>query len=315
MGRNSGAAMSTEITAEDGRSFPPSPDSGGEGPHEPADAGLAPLLDQAKKRATKGVGRGRAMLDRLGAKAQLPRFPWLGRVGRTFRERSRSDVLDRDYRRFLRSAHRVMIDRWGEGLFFTPTAGRVPLRQLHVRSINRIAGSDYLPTPLFVFDWAMEAIPESPREFVFVDYGAGRGRVMLLAAQRPFRKVLGVEFAEELHNDAVMNIAQFPRSRMRCRDVECVLEDAVRFDPPPNENAVLYFFNPFGPRVFSDALMRIVESYRANPRRLYIVLVDPVLANMVDETGMFQPVRLMPYTQTKVRLFSPYDIAVYRSLA
>ena len=47
----------------------------------------------------------------------------------------------------------------------------------------------------------------------FVDYGAGKGRVLLLASQHPFAAIGGIEFAEELHDDATMNIAQFPRSR------------------------------------------------------------------------------------------------------
>lgn len=262
----------------------------------------------------KPVGLVSGALAGLGGLFRPSRFPVIARLNHRIAERSRFDALGRDYRNFLTTVHQRVIDGWGERLFFAPTTGKTALRQLHVRSINRIAGSDYKPTPRLVFDWAMDCIDDNLRDFVFVDYGAGRGRVLLLASQRPFRRVQGVEFAEELHNDALMNIAQYPRSRMKCRDVDCTLDDAVRYDPP-DERAILYFFNPFGPRVFTDALARIVESYRANPRRLYLVLVDPMLADMVEDTGLFERRPVPKATKLKVDLFSPYEIAVYRSLA
>ena len=45
------------------------------------------------------------------------------------------------------------------------------------------------------------------REFSFVDYGSGKGRVLMLAAAYPFRRILGVEFSESLDRVARDNIA------------------------------------------------------------------------------------------------------------
>lgn len=310
--------MSTESHSEPEQRAPLPPRANAESLTRRREDGLAGVMFKIRRGFAslfaKPVAGMHVVGDAVRSFFRPSRFPWLARVNRRIKERSRFDALGRDYRNFLATAHQRVVDGWRERLFFAPTVGRTALRQLHVRSINRIAGSDYKPTPRLVFDWALEAIDENLRDFAFVDYGAGRGRVLLLAAERPFLKVRGVEFAEELHNDAVMNIAQYPRSRMKCRDVECTLDDAVRYDPP-DEKAVLYFFNPFGPRVFADALSRIVESYRANPRRMYLILVDPLLADSVDETQIFQPVPLPKTTQAKIGLFSPYEIAVYRSLA
>ena len=97
-----------------------------------------------------------------------------------------------------------------------------------------------------------------------------------------------IEFAEELHDDATMNIAQFPRSRMKCRNVECVLDDASQVGPPDGE-AVHYFFNPFSREVFAEVLNNIVVSYRKRPRRLYLILVDqPEVADLINNSGVFQ---------------------------
>jgi hypothetical protein len=58
-----------------------------------------------------------------------------------------------------------------------------------------------------------------------------------------------------------------------------------------------------------------VVSYRQRPRRLYLILVDPVATDLVDESGVFARMELPTQERLKVRLFSPYEIAIYRSLA
>src|SRR5262249_32042587 len=148
------------------------------------------------------------------------------------------------------------------------------------------SGHDYKPTPALIFKLALAAVAEDdiPR-MNFVDYGAGKGRALLLASQYPFAAVGGIEFAEELHDNATMNIAQFPRSRMKCRNVECVLDDVVNITPLEGE-AVHYFFNPFGPEIFAEVLRGIVAAYHARPRRLYVSLVDMDAAELMHKTGV-----------------------------
>jgi hypothetical protein len=158
------------------------------------------------------------------------------------------------------------------------------------------------------------AIDYDLSRLTFVDYGEGKGRVLLLASQHPFQAIGGIEFAEELHDDATMNIAQFPRSRMKCRNVECVLDDAAELGPPEGES-VHYFFNPFSREVFAEVLDNIVVSYRRRPRRLYLVLVDPVATDLIDQSGVFQRHALPQLERLKVKAFSPYEVALYRSLA
>jgi hypothetical protein len=184
-----------------------------------------------------------------------------------------------------------------------------------VRGNNRASGHDYKPTPNFVFKWALAAVAEEDvSRMSFVDYGAGKGRVMLLASQYPFTQVGGIEFAEELHDNAAMNIAQFPRSQMKCRNVECVLDDVVNITPVDGA-AVHYFFNPFGPEIFAEVLKGIVASYHARPRRLYVILIDMEAAELMHKTGVFQEIKLPPAERMQAQTLSPYTIAVYRSLA
>ncbi len=271
------------------------------------------VQNRAQKIVRRSASRGKTALKRSGVSAITHVSPRAANFLRKLRARSGVAALDRDWRQFLKTVHRSVFDRKFDALFFAKTAPVALLRRLHVASINRLSGSDYKATPTLVFAWAMRALDDDLRNFTFIDYGAGRGRVLMLASEYDFKRVIGIEFASELHDDAIMNIQQFPRSRMKCRDVECILDDVVRF-VPPDEPSVYYFFNPFGPAILQDAIDKIVQSYRAHPRRLYLVLVDPVLADIVGDSGIFRPLPLPPRERTRLNLFSPYRVAVYRSV-
>ena len=220
--------------------------------------------------AASKVGLARAV--EIGRENVLPE---LERAGAKLREHTRRDRLERDYRDYLLKLHARVLDPPIESLFFKPTKDPIPLAGLTIRGNNRAHGHDYRPTPCRLFEWTIAALDHDLSRLTFVDHGAGKGRVLLLAAQYPFHAIGGIEFAEELHDDAVMNIAQFPRSRMKCRNVECVLDDASALGPPDGE-AVHYFFNPFSREVFAEVLNNIVVSYRQRPRRLYLILIEPV---------------------------------------
>src|SRR5439155_6389857 len=111
-------------------------------------------------------------------------------------------------------------------------------------------------------------IPLEP--FTLVDMGSGLGRVLLLASQRPFRRVIGVEFALELHEAAIENIRGFPKTRMICRDVTALLGDAAAFDFPP-EPLVVYFNNPFSENVMAKVIENLANSYERQRRAIVVV--------------------------------------------
>jgi hypothetical protein len=238
----------------------------------------------------------------------------LKRGKRKSSERARPSRFKNDYNRLLLRLNERTLDHLVERLFFVPTKMPMSIANLTVRGPNKPLAHDYRSTPSLVFECALSAVDDDLSRFSFIDYGAGKGRALLLASQHPFRRIMGVEFAEELHDDALMNIAQFPRSRMKCRNVECVLEDATNMQAVEGE-AVHYFFDPFEPQIFAEVLARIADSYHAHPRRLYLILVDTDSADMIHKTGIFQKVDLPFFDRLMARLLSPYSISVYRSLA
>src|SRR3989304_230092 len=79
--------------------------------------------------------------------------------------------------------------------------------------------------------------------------------------------------------------------RRRCRSANGVLDEASRGGPPDGE-AVHYFFDPFSREVFAEVLNNLVVSYRKRPRRLYLILIEPVATDLIDNSGVFQRLAL-----------------------
>jgi hypothetical protein len=133
----------------------------------------------------------------------------------------------------------------------------------------------YEPTPADVFREMIVKIPFDPRDFVFVDFGSGKGKVLMLAAHYPFRRVVGVELWEDLHRIALENLASF-RERADCAaDVTSLRMNAADFSLP-DVPLVLYFFNPFPEAVLTRVLSNLGESLARAPRRVYVLFYAPV---------------------------------------
>jgi 16S rRNA G966 N2-methylase RsmD len=125
----------------------------------------------------------------------------------------------------------------------------------------------YVATDYETFTEAIRHVGVRPGEDVFVDYGSGKGRIVMLAAELPFRRVIGVEFSSQLHEIASENLARTKR-----QNVELVLADATQWKLP-KEATVLFFFNPFDGEVLARVCANIRESLAEAPRKLTIIYV------------------------------------------
>jgi len=162
----------------------------------------------------------------------------------------------------------------------TATWVRVP--ELDTSSANLEHAVRYEPSSIEEFQLLMNKLKIDHADFTFVDYGSGKGRVLMLAAEYPFKRILGVEFAESLDHIAQENIATLGADAQR---IETFLMDATEFDPPP-EPLVLYFFHPFGVPALRRVLDRVLASLERDPRPAYVVMTGPPeLAETVMQSG------------------------------
>ena len=104
---------------------------------------------------------------------------------------------------------------------------------------------------------------------VFVDFGSGKGRVVILAARLPFKRVIGIEFSHELNEIARRNVTM-ARAALRCKDVELVTADAREYEVPDDSTA-FYLANPFTGETLDRVLEGIHASLRRAPRAITVI--------------------------------------------
>jgi SAM-dependent methyltransferase len=170
---------------------------------------------------------------------------------------------------------------WFDRTRHVSTCGAVPLDGLRLAGENK-QGFMYLPARSAAVRLALNNLPiNDHQKYTFVDLGSGKGRMLFLAAEYPFRQIEGVEFAEELHLEAQQNIARYRNRRKRCSEIASIHADAADYEFPL-DNLVIALFNPFGADVMQRVLARIRESVLRSPRDVIMMLLFPELATVVD---------------------------------
>ncbi len=180
------------------------------------------------------------------------------------------------------------------------TSVTVPLDELGVDGPGR---REYKPSGWRALSRGLRGIPISERD-VFVDYGAGLGRVVAQAAQKPFGRAVGLELSDQLAAEGRRYLAG--RRRLRC-SAEIVTGDAATWELP-DDATVLYLNNSFTGDVLDACMRQIGASLRRRPRVAWLLYVNPSEPERIVGTGLFEPVR-----RVSNRGRHADDIIVYRT--
>lgn len=177
------------------------------------------------------------------------------------------------------------------------TCGIAELKGLTIAGENVNHGVFYHPShPKFLFE-VLGALDIDFNCYAFVDLGSGKGRALLVASEFPFLEVQGVEFARELHEVAVGNIASYRSASQRCKKVQSVNTDAVEFEFPLAP-LVLYLFNPFGPAVLTPVLRNLQESLNTQPRDVLLIYLAAFHGDLVESETMLKCIDRSTYHNT-----------------
>jgi len=152
--------------------------------------------------------------------------------------------------------------------------------------------SAYQPTePAFFREMMsmMASLEIDFQAFTFIDVGSGKGRALLMAADYPFRRVLGVELLPDLHRVAQANIRAYKSATQRCFEVEAVAADARAF-LFPTEPILVYLFNPLPEAALIEMLSNLERSLGENPRTVYVLYHNPLLEHVLASRAAFQKI-------------------------
>lgn len=147
----------------------------------------------------------------------------------------------------------------------TNTAGVISVAELVTSSKRKELASCYASTPGYEFRKILAHLDIDYRNYTFVDFGCGKGKVLFYAYDYGFQRVIGVEFCD-LADIAKANMLKYDK-----RDCSRVIKgDAVDFVIPA-EPCVLYFANPFSDLVSKEVLANIFAAYNRGNKAIYII--------------------------------------------
>ena len=214
----------------------------------------------------------------------------------------------------MRSVY-ASLRRWSERIRFDRPAGIettkiVPLSTLGLDARHR---QDYHPTPWPLLKRALSEYQPRTHD-VFIDFGCGKGRVLVEAAKYPFRRVIGVEISSELADIARQNVER-SRSTLACQAIEVITADVVNFQLP-DDVTVVYFFDPFHGDIFSTVIANLLSSLHRRPRVLTIIYMDPeeeqclldAGAQLIKSLGGMRPTRKWSQ-ENSVRIYELSPVA------
>jgi CelD/BcsL family acetyltransferase involved in cellulose biosynthesis len=164
--------------------------------------------------------------------------------------------------------------RWFDWRNRVDTDVRIAVAELHIDSRLARHAVHYEATSIPKFERAMRLLRHRADGFTFVDLGSGKGRVLMLAALRPFRRVIGVEISQRLHEAAVGNVAAFSARYRGTAPIECLCADASKYELPEGDLAV-FLYNPFDAALLAQARDRMLAACARSARKLCVIYVNP----------------------------------------
>jgi hypothetical protein len=146
--------------------------------------------------------------------------------------------------------------------------------------------SEYQPTDPYFFREMMDALERDAGidlgDFTFIDIGSGKGRVLLMASDYGFRRILGVELMPALHEIALENLAKYQSEKQCCFALESICCDATEFAFPA-EPVVVYIFHSLPEAPLRRMISRLGMSLGENPRAAFVMYHNPVLEHVLVE--------------------------------
>jgi len=170
------------------------------------------------------------------------------------------------------------------------TTDKVEVCDLDVSEDRRKHCVCYQPTRIWLFNKILNGLHIPHKDYIFVDFGSGKGRVLLLAARYPFKKIIGVELSRQLHEMAIKNIQRCNKELQLCHDISSRCLDVANFEIP-DDNIVLYFYNPFDEYVMRQVLSNIEASFRRYHRYMILIYANPIHHELIDQFDFLQIIK------------------------
>ena len=128
---------------------------------------------------------------------------------------------------------------------------------------------------------ALDGTPYGIEDYTFIDIGCGKGRVLMLASEAPFRQIVGVELNPELTAIAESNMTKWKTAAQPSPDIQVLNLDALAA-PIPDTPAVLYIYNSFNLYVMMPLLERLTTLSLTRSTPIDLIYAQPQQARLIE---------------------------------
>lgn len=171
--------------------------------------------------------------------------------------------------------------------FGTDTAGRVGVGALDIPN-NRLEHAQlYQAVDPEHLLGVLQGLRIAYERFVFIDLGCGKGRALLLASRLPFKEIVGVELSDVLCQIARRNLNFYQDPLQRCKRLRVICQDAVNYQWP-DENIVLFLYNPFDEELMRPVVANLERNLRARRKDVYVVYTNPLYQHVLEQSEVFE---------------------------
>ena len=181
-----------------------------------------------------------------------------------------------------------------DNTFGTDTYGRIDVPVSKEALDNPIWG--YSAINHDFFREIFRAIPGDLTKYTFVDVGSGKGAAVMMAAEFPFRQLIGLELNTELVDVARENIIKFNQRSPTPIAPQWVEGDFFQWDLP--KQPLLFFFNNPFPTDLSLQAIKHLEARLADTGQTALLVFRKApqsTGNYLRQSSFWKPLRLAPY--------------------
>lgn len=193
----------------------------------------------------------------------------------------------------FQSALSVIDDYVFDYRYAIETRAEVAIDDLDICQEDKQHADKYKPTRARYFRKLMEQV-DLPREGMFIDVGCGKGRILLLAAEHGFERIVGLEISQTLCEIAGRNIDAFTKFNPDSGSMEVVCTNVLDYQMEGNET-VFFLYSPFDYPVTGRFLEMIRESIAENPRDLYLIIDEFRFPELLANDDCFEQKMIYRY--------------------
>lgn len=187
------------------------------------------------------------------------------------------------------------------------TMGRVTVQELGLSPENSVR---YEATPVGFFHSVLSKLAVDYRNTVFIDFGSGKGRTLLLASHYPFRSIIGVEISPALCEIAIDNVNRYLAHRETSSEISVVCKGIDEFEYDElgiSDYLLVYIFNPCTGLVLAPALKKL-SRLAARGISVTIIYLNPIWLDVLTNAAWLRQVKCGETFDETGNSFMPYVV-------